>query len=106
MLTTFLPLQVYGIFFRRSKAPKSTVLDRILPKFELVLDIMAVLITCKIEEDLIKNKGARVLTITLWELSLAMETRVPIRSGPKPDAAFYHPNDASNWHAGCCDIHI
>ena len=26
--------------------------------------------------------------ITLWELSVAMDTRVPIRSGPKPNAAF------------------
>ena len=26
--------------------------------------------------------------ITLWELSVAMDTKVPIRSGPKPNAAF------------------
>ena len=26
--------------------------------------------------------------ITLWELSVAMDTRVPIRYGPKPNAAF------------------
>ena len=25
---------------------------------------------------------------TLWELSVAMDTRVPIRSGPKPNASF------------------
>ena len=30
-------------------------------------------------------------TITLWELSLTMDTRVPIRSGPKPNAAFSPP---------------
>ena len=29
--------------------------------------------------------------ITLWELSVAMDTRVPIRSGPKPNAAFPPP---------------
>ena len=29
--------------------------------------------------------------ITLWELSVAMDTRVPIRSGPKPNAAFLPP---------------
>ena len=29
--------------------------------------------------------------ITLWELSVAMETRVLIRSGPKPNAAFPPP---------------
>ena len=28
------------------------------PKFELVRDIMVVLVTCKYEEDLIKNEGA------------------------------------------------
>ena len=28
---------------------------------------------------------------TLWELSVAMDTRVPIRSGPKPNAAFSPP---------------
>ena len=29
--------------------------------------------------------------ITLWELSVAMDTRVAIRSGPKPNAAFPPP---------------
>ena len=29
--------------------------------------------------------------ITLWELSVAMDTRVPIRSGPKPNEAFPPP---------------
>ena len=45
---------------------------------------MDVLVTCKYEEDPIKNEGARV--ITLWELFVAMETRVPILPGPKPNA--------------------
>ena len=53
---------------------------------------MDVLITCKYEEDPIKNEGARVdTTLTLWEVSVAMDTRVPIRSGPKPNAAFPPP---------------
>ena len=34
--------------------------------------------------------------ITLWELSVAMETRVLIESGPKLNAAFPPPNDASD----------
>ena len=29
--------------------------------------------------------------LTLWELSVAMDTRVPIRSGPKPNAALPPP---------------
>ena len=57
-----------------------------------------VLVTCKNEENPIKNKGARVATrfspnITLWEISVAMETRVLIRSGPKPNAVFPPSND-------------
>ena len=51
-----------GIFFRRSRAATSAVLGRILLKFELVRDIIDVLVTCKNEEDLIKNEGTRVLT--------------------------------------------
>ena len=82
-------------------AANSAVLGPIWPKFELVRDIMVVLVTCKYEEDPIKNEDARVLTrfssiITLWELSVSMETRVPIRSDQKPTAAFLHPNDASD----------
>ena len=34
----------------------------IWPNFELVRDVMDVLVTCKYEEDPIKNEGARVVT--------------------------------------------
>ena len=34
--------------------------------------------------------------ITLWELSIAMDARVLIRSGPKPNASFPLPNYASD----------
>ena len=51
-----------GIFFRRSRAANSTVFGRILLKFKLVRDIIDVLVTCKYEEDPIKNESARVLT--------------------------------------------
>ena len=34
----------------------------IWPNFELIRDIINVLVTCQYEEDLIKNKGARVFT--------------------------------------------
>ena len=51
---------------------------------------MDVLVTCKYEEDPSKNEGGRVDNIfpiiTLWELFVAMETRVPILPGPKPNA--------------------
>ena len=37
-------------------AAKSTVLGPIWPNFELVLDVIDVLVTCKSKEDLIKMK--------------------------------------------------
>ena len=51
-----------GNFFRRSRAANSTVLGGIWLKFELVRDIVDILVTCKYEEDQIKNEGASVLT--------------------------------------------
>ena len=62
LLTRFLPLKVYGDFSRRSRAANSAVLGPKWPNFELVRDIMDVLVTCKYEEDPIKNEGARVDT--------------------------------------------
>ena len=62
VFTRFLPLQVYGDFSRRSRAANSVVLGPIWPNFKLVRDVMYVLVTCKYEEDPIKNEGARVFT--------------------------------------------
>ena len=62
VFTRFLPLSVYVDFSRRSRASNSAVLGPIWPNFELVLDVMDVLVTCKYEEDPIKNEGARVDT--------------------------------------------
>ena len=62
MFTRFLPLYVYGDFSRRSRAANSAVLGPIWPNFELVRDVIDVLITCKYEEDPIRNRGARVFT--------------------------------------------
>ena len=47
---------------RHSRAANSAVLGPIWPNFELVRDVMDVLVTCKYEEDPIKNEGARVVT--------------------------------------------
>ena len=49
-------------FFRRSRAANSAVLGQYWLKFELVRDIIDVLVTCKYEEDPTKNEGVRVLT--------------------------------------------
>ena len=51
-----------GNFSRRPRAANSAVLGPIWPNFELVRDVMDVLITCKYEEYPIKNEGTRVDT--------------------------------------------
>ena len=61
-VTTFLPLYVYGDFFRRSRAVTHKSPDRILPNFEHIRDFIGVLVACKNKEDPIKNEGARVVT--------------------------------------------
>ena len=58
MVTRFLPLLVYGDFSNRSRAANSAVLGPIWPNFELVRDLMDVLVTCKYEEDRINEKEA------------------------------------------------
>ena len=54
--------QHYTAIFRRVRANNSGVGGDILPKFELILAFMHVLVTCKNEDDRIKNEGARVFT--------------------------------------------
>ena len=75
LATAFLPLQVYGDSSRRSRAANSAVHCRIWPNFQFFCDFMVVLVTCKNEENPIKNGGP---IIALWELSVAMETRLMI----------------------------
>ena len=62
VFTTFFPLKVYGDFSRRSRAANSAVLAPIWSNFELGQDFMVVHLTCKNEEDPIKNRGASVFT--------------------------------------------
>ena len=54
--------RLYDVFFRRSRTANSEVSSGILPKFELIQAFIVVLVTCKNEEDPIKNEGARMLT--------------------------------------------
>ena len=54
--------RLYDVFFRRSRAANSKVSGGILAKFEVIQAFIVVLVTCKNEEDPIKNEGARVLT--------------------------------------------
>ena len=62
VFTKFLPLKVYGEFSRRSRAANSAILGPIWPNFELVLDVMDILVTYQYNEYPIKNRGARVFT--------------------------------------------
>ena len=62
VMTSFFPLYVNGIFFRRSRAANSVVGGQIWPKLELIQDIMPVLITCKFEKDRINSNGDKVVT--------------------------------------------
>ena len=50
------------ILIFQSKADNSAVKGRIWLKFELILDVIAILVTVKYEEDPIKIEGARVAT--------------------------------------------
>ena len=53
----------YGKCFRRSRAANSLVSGQIWPKFELVLNFMHVLVTCKYKKDQIKNLREKVVTL-------------------------------------------
>ena len=55
-------ISLWGFLARRPRAANSAVLGPIWPNFELIRDVMDVLITCQYEEDPIKNRGARVFT--------------------------------------------
>ena len=65
------PTRLYNVFqfFRHSRAANSAVRGRIRPKFELIKAYIVALITCKNEEDPIKNEGAINFShiISLWE---------------------------------------
>ena len=50
-------------FFKHSRAANSAVQGRIWLKFELIQDVMVILVSSKNEEDQIKIEGARVATI-------------------------------------------
>ena len=66
-------------FFRRRLAAYSVVCGKIRPNFELI-QAPKYIVTCKYEKDLIKKSRKLDDTLfpimTLWELSVAMGTRV------------------------------
>ena len=71
-------------FFTQSRADNSAVKGRIWLKFELIRDVMAILVTCKYEEDPIKIESARVATTLNIDFSNTQEQitlRSKVRSG-------------------------
>ena len=61
VVTTFLPSYKSMGIFPYAQGQLTTVQGWAWPKFQLIQAFMVVLITCKNEEDQIKNGGARVL---------------------------------------------
>ena len=70
VITTDLRLQVYADFLWCPREVNSTVWGWFYFKFKLIQAFMVVLVTSKIEEDPIKNEGARVATTILHYLSI------------------------------------
>ena len=64
-------------FLNWSRAANSAVHGWIRPNFKLIRDYIVVLVTCKNEEDPIKNEGARVLTSLLFDFSDAQGQFTP-----------------------------
>ena len=50
------------LFFKHSRVANFAVKGRIWPNLELIRDIVVILVTCKNEEDPLKQKDARVAT--------------------------------------------
>ena len=73
--------QHYTSIFRRSRADNSRVRDGIWPKFELIQALMHALVTCKLEDDSIKNEGARVVTTFPHFKSMGIFPQSLVRSG-------------------------
>ena len=94
-------------FFRRRGTAYSVVCGKILPNFELI-QAPKYIVTCKYEKDLIKKSRKLDDTLfpimTLWELSVAMDTRVLTWSAPTP--MMLQTNFDCNRPAGLLDIHI
>ena len=59
--------------------PQSLEVGPIWPNFELVQDVINVLVTCKYEEDPIKNRGARVFT-TLYVIFSDWQGQITLES--------------------------
>ena len=71
-------------FFKHKRAANSAVRGQIWQKFELIQDIVVILVTCKNEEDPLKNKDARAATTQNIDFSNTqgqLTTQSEVRSG-------------------------
>ena len=71
-----------GVFLRRSRAGNSVVGGPIWPKFELIHNIMHVLVTSKFEKDRININGDYVMTL-IFRCSRAANSVVSVGICPK-----------------------
>ena len=55
-------LTILYVLFSDARGQLTPVSGGILPKFEFIQAYIVILVTCKNDEDPIKNEGARVLT--------------------------------------------
>ena len=61
-LETEIKKNVNGIFFRHSRVANSVDSRQIWPNFELILDTMHVLVTCKFKKDMLNISREKVET--------------------------------------------
>ena len=83
VVTTFLPLLDYEDFSKRSRAGNSKVSGWTLHNFKPIGCIIGPLVSCKNEEDSIKNVGARVVTTLFMGFSDAQGQLTPKSVLPK-----------------------
>ena len=77
VVTTDLPLKVYGDFSRRSRAVNSVIQNLIWRNFKAIQAFIVVFVTYRNVEAQIKNEGARVVTRLSIDFSNAQGQLTP-----------------------------
>ena len=90
-----------GVFFRRSRADNSVVGGPIWPKFELVRDIMHVLVTYKFKMDLINSDREKVTQHLTSRHIWFTEGKDSFRPSASPVLADYTKNFPFNLSVEC-----
>ena len=78
------------LIFKHSRADNSAVRGRIWSKFEIIRDIVVILVTCKNGEDPLRNKDARVATTQNMDFSNTqgqITLQSEVRSGPNSNSS-------------------